>query len=407
MYAQDRPWQRFWRDSTKCVRDDAFTHIARVDIADFYNQIYHHSVENRLLDAGLPLPIIRTFVRFLGSLTGKVSRGVAVGPHATHLLAELSLDPVDRSLIAKGVRFRRFADDYHLYARSYSEAHTLILTLADALDRHQRLALQGQKSRIDTAEVFAADASILEKEQETPTVETVLRRVQRAHSESRAALILSSEEEAAVQAISEEQTTTLLVDAATSDPPELTRAAWILRALGQVRSSAALPFVFESLDQIYPILADVVRYVQTLARSGVYPPESSVDGAVALLDTDFGKYLSYVQLSLIALVAGNPAAADRSMLAGRYETLSTAGKREVILLAGGTTIGCWLTELKSDFGSMDPWIRRAFIASSPSMSGDEARFWSDSVKGHFDALENIVASEAFGTSLHGRLRLTS
>ncbi|MCP5916082.1 hypothetical protein NL317_29100, partial [Klebsiella pneumoniae] len=79
LYSNKKGWNDFWTKAEVLARSS--THILYCDIADFYNQIYHHTVENQLISAGWPNQAIKWLISLLESTTAGVSRGVPVGPH--------------------------------------------------------------------------------------------------------------------------------------------------------------------------------------------------------------------------------------------------------------------------------------------------------------------------------------
>ena len=105
LYSRADSWKDFWETNLENARNCGC--IACLDISDFYNQIYHHTLENMMIYAGIPKEIIKSVMRLLEYLTQKMSRGLPVGPHAAHLLAEMSLIPIDDSLHVHGIH--RFA----------------------------------------------------------------------------------------------------------------------------------------------------------------------------------------------------------------------------------------------------------------------------------------------------------
>lgn len=145
LYSSKTAWNDFWTAAANQAAK--FSHILYCDIADFYNQVYHHTVENQLISAGLPNQAIKWIVSLLESTTAGVSRGVPVGPHPIHLIAEATLIPIDNSLKAAGVRFLRYADDIVIFCKSDREARTALSTIATVLDKQQRLTLQRHKTR--------------------------------------------------------------------------------------------------------------------------------------------------------------------------------------------------------------------------------------------------------------------
>ena len=124
LYDRNFDWTPFW---TNCYDNSKqYSYALVLDISDFYNQIYHHTIENQLIESGLPNQYTKWIVKLLESLTAKVSRGIPVGPHATHLLAEATLIPVDNSLVLQGINFCRFVDDFVIFANSEDEARAYL-----------------------------------------------------------------------------------------------------------------------------------------------------------------------------------------------------------------------------------------------------------------------------------------
>jgi retron-type reverse transcriptase len=119
-----------------------------LDISNFYNQIYHHTIENQLISSNLPNQAVKWCLRLLETVSAKVSRGIPVGPHAAHLLVEASLIPVDNSLVARAFRFCRFVDDLVIFADDEMTARMYLYQIAEILDKQQRLQLQRTKTKI-------------------------------------------------------------------------------------------------------------------------------------------------------------------------------------------------------------------------------------------------------------------
>ena len=109
LYGNDSAWNNFW--SKAHLLSKKHSKILYCDIADFYNQIYHHTVENQLIESGFTNQAIKWIILLLESTTAGVSRGVPIGPHGIHLIAEATLIPVDNSLETSGYTFIRYADD--------------------------------------------------------------------------------------------------------------------------------------------------------------------------------------------------------------------------------------------------------------------------------------------------------
>ena len=114
LYSGQSSWNDFWTTAATLGRKAGC--VLYCDISDFYNQISHHVIENQLIEAGLPNQATKWVISLLESTTAGVSRGVPIGPHAIHLIAEASLIPVDNSMAAIGLDFVRYADDILIFS---------------------------------------------------------------------------------------------------------------------------------------------------------------------------------------------------------------------------------------------------------------------------------------------------
>ena len=152
LYGIDTRWNGFW--SAAAETSKVYSHILYCDIADFYNQIYHHTVENQLAESGFPNQAIDWIRQLLKSTTQGVSRGLPIGPHGAHLLAECTMIPIDNSLRDSGVHFLRYADDMLFFCDSETNARKILHTLATTLDKQQRLLVQQHKTKIFSRDEF-------------------------------------------------------------------------------------------------------------------------------------------------------------------------------------------------------------------------------------------------------------
>lgn len=109
-----------------------------------------------------------------------MSRGVPIGPHAVHLIAEATLIPVDNSLDARDITFLRYADDILIFSKNESQAKQYLGRLAQILDQQQRLIVQRAKTRIFHWHQFTRHCnSMIEDRPINPAEDRVLKVVSR------------------------------------------------------------------------------------------------------------------------------------------------------------------------------------------------------------------------------------
>ena len=73
----------------------------------------------------------------MGLIT-KYQKGIPVGPAFSIILAELTLNDLDRKVISNGYEFVRWVDDYFIFAKSYKELKILLLDMSAFLYGTQR-----------------------------------------------------------------------------------------------------------------------------------------------------------------------------------------------------------------------------------------------------------------------------
>jgi hypothetical protein len=118
------------------------------DIADFYQRIYFHRIENVLQDAGCPKGPSELVKKDIKSTRARQSYGLPVGSAASRLLAECLLNDTDMLLKNMGVKFTRFVDDFRIEIPAGMEAHSILCRLAEHLMVTEGLSLNVTKTKM-------------------------------------------------------------------------------------------------------------------------------------------------------------------------------------------------------------------------------------------------------------------
>lgn len=132
--------------------------VLETDIADFYQRIYFHRVENTLNDVNASRGSKGAIKKIIQVCRSKQSFGLPVGSSASRLLAEGVLCDTDRLLLDLGVQATRFVDDYRIVANDTYNTHTILCRLAEHLMVTEGLSLNVAKTRIidtDTLQLSA------------------------------------------------------------------------------------------------------------------------------------------------------------------------------------------------------------------------------------------------------------
>jgi hypothetical protein len=80
-------------------------------------------------------------MKFLNHFSNANSFGLPIGGPAARILSELTINQIDRLLLSTGVKFTRFADDYHIFAASRDDAYRHLNFLSEKLYTNQGLSL--------------------------------------------------------------------------------------------------------------------------------------------------------------------------------------------------------------------------------------------------------------------------
>ena len=134
-------------------------YVGVTDISNFYSSISQTKLK-RLLLAATQTSRRRKSASLLTSvfiprIMMREDRGIPTGPFASRLLAESLLNEIDMQLLAKGVDFVRWVDDFNFFAKSFASAQRAIFDLSRWLYEEHELTLQSEKTRILKVENYS------------------------------------------------------------------------------------------------------------------------------------------------------------------------------------------------------------------------------------------------------------
>ena len=264
LYGGQNAWNEFWEEaySKSCES----SRVLYCDIADFYNQIYHHTVENQLTESGFPSQTVKWIIRLLASTTAGVSRGVPIGPHGIHLIAEASLIPIDNSIAANGIDFIRYADDIVVFCDDAQQARNALAVIAGVLDKQQRLTLQRHKTKFMEPSDFATMCGTMVEDRPISEAEdTVLRLIRKYSGGNPYQTVyyneISPEDWAS---LGEDSIRSVILDYIQCDPVDYVRLSWFYRRLTQIGHPGAIDVTFNEFDRLGPCLAAVCTYLASV-----------------------------------------------------------------------------------------------------------------------------------------------
>jgi hypothetical protein len=387
--------------SLRLARDSKY--VVSCDISEFYPRLNHHRLENALTQLNVKGDQPFKIIEFLKNFSGTYSFGIPVGGPAARILSEIVLNQIDRLLLTEGIRFCRFADDYHLFCDSYQEAFQSLLFLSECLVRNQGLQLQKAKTRILSGREFVATSPLgLSPGDEEDNVPDALGNPdirEQSHNLMRLSLRFdpySPTAEADYEAL---RTQLQRFDVISLLKSELVksrihislskRIVSAIRFIDQAQRDDAVLSLIENEDLLYPVYANallvakmifddlrdetkskVVEHVRGLVNSKSY---------VLLVEHN----LAYA-VRLIACVSGPEYEAALNQIYKQTDNILI--RRDVILTMARWRASYWLSDLKSKFRNLSPIERRAFIVASYALK-DEGKHWRDHTKAEFSPFE--------------------
>lgn len=375
LYGSPTTWNAFWTEAAR--RSQSCSHILYCDIADFYNQVYHHTVENQLIASGLPNQAIKWIITLLESTTAGVSRGVPIGPHPSHLVAEATLIPIDNSLEQTGLSFVRYADDIIIFCNCESAAKSALASTAAILDRQQRLMLQRHKTRFYTPAEFLAMCQQMIQDRPVSQSETEVLQIVRRYSGGNPyrAITYNQISPQDWQKFSE-PTVRGIIEAYLSYPNvDYIRLRWFYRRLAQVGHPGAIAVSLEHLDKLGPCFANICLYLSSVQSVDESAWKAIGARLLNLLNQPEVTSNEYFRLSILSLFSRNSYINHFSVLAALYQSADPFVRREILLAAKANSATDWLRELKESFNLMDPWQRLAFLYGVADLPPDEKQFF--------------------------------
>lgn len=380
LYDTESSWEKYWQ---KCKdKLHIYEYVSYVDISDFYNQIYHHTIENQLIECGFPNQAVKFIINLLTSLTQKNSRGIPIGPHISHLLAELTLIPIDESLSLKGFEFCRYVDDYAIFTNSYEEATMAFYHMAEILDKQQRLVIQRQKAKIYTKQEYLSVCSKMIIDDPINQTEAEILEIIKEYSDgdSYTTIKLSDLTPEDLEILSYDNINNLLSEYISTSSPKYSRLRWLYRRLAQIGIPHAVDFSIENMNKLIPAINDVCLYLASASPYYTADWKNIGEEIIELLDLPIIKANEYFKIVLINLFVRNRRLNHLPKLLEIYRHSSNSIKRKVILTASQDSAKAWIRELKEDYESFDDWNKYAYILSTACLPKEERKYLLQSIK---------------------------
>jgi hypothetical protein len=408
-------WYSFMKMSEEYAKEYDFVTIC--DIGEFYPRVNHHRLENALLQIDTETEYPKKIMSFLSNFSNTRSFGLPVGGPAARILSELTINQIDRLLLGQRIKFTRFADDFHLFARTKEEAYRQTIFISEKLFENQGLSLQKSKTRIMTASEFRATSPLQIPPNAGDDAEAG-RAIVDKHERSKRLMRFSlrfdpysptaeNDYEDLKAKIREFDIIELLQDELSKSRIHIALSRKLVAAIeyldGHTRDNAVLSIV-ENAEILYPIFSSALMMVDKIFET--LGPEIKIlltDRIIELIRSDSHVFRVDVHLCFALRVLQHTNTEEiQQLLKDLYtERKSDIVRRDIILIMALWGEWYWLSDLRNQYRQLSGPQKRSFLVASYSLK-DEGKHWRKHIKKELDPFEKFILSWADERVGHGK-----
>ncbi len=397
MYDPDVGYHEFQQQAKRTARSPQCTHVAVTDIADFYPRIYSHRLENALSDCTSKTGHVTAIKKLLAGWNETESHGIPVGSAPSRLLAEITISDVDQALIAHGINYVRYSDDYRIFCTSYSEAFRQLAILAQVLYENHGLTLQPQKTSIYAVEnfrrYFLSSPEDKELDELRERFSTVLDELgisdpyQDIDYDD-----LTDEQKELVDSLNLQG---LFSQEVKKRDPDLSTLRFVLRRLGQLGDNSLVEMIFAKIEVLHPIFPEIIRYFRNLRHLRNQARTALAHELLALLKDSIISELLFFRMWTFSLFTRSNAWDNEHQFQRLLSSSSDQfSRRELILAMGRANHQHWFQSQWRHLFDETSWPRRALLAAASCLPTDARNHWYRSVSPRLDILEKAVVKWA-------------
>ena len=410
LFDKNYNWRSFMEHSLAMAGESKFVVVC--DISEFYPRLNHHRLENALKQLNLKGDQPSKIMKFLSNFSDTYSFGIPIGGPASRILSELLLNQIDRLLKAEGIRFCRFADDYHLFAENYEGAFRDFLFLSEKLLNNQGLQLQKSKTRIMSGLEFISTSPL--SNEPTPTEDTSASQIE--IQTQRQALDRKIEPQSLLSfsirfdpysptaaddyeilktEIQKYDIISLLKAELTKSRIHISLSRKIIAAIRFIdkeqRDDAVISLI-SNANLLYPIYANALMVAKALYPELREDTQRIIIDKIRQLIVD-RSHVVQGELNLayaVRLIAESQGPELEELLNRIYSnTKSSILRRDIIMVMAKWRAWYWLSNLRTAFRTLGAAERRAFIVASYVLT-DEGKHWRSHIERELSPFELLL-----------------
>jgi len=419
--------------------------VLMTDIADFFQRIYFHRLENTLDIAVNSQDHVKAIRRMIKGWNQNVSYGLPVGPSVFRLLAEVTIDDIDQSLLSEGYTFCRFSDDYRIFVSNKHQAMKACAFIAQMLLRNHGLTIQESKTEIVPAEKFIRRFERTEEDAERAHLRDAFHLLVSQLVDNNSLGTEPSEhsdewdeggyddddtddddddddaedddwddewetldtvtEYAVIEYDDLAEDQRIIIDGLnlwevlraqlSSDRAlDVSLTAFVLRRIAQLGLQDEDRILLSNLELLYPVFPQVIQVLAVQHPSDREQRQYPGKELLKLFKHPIVGHLPYHRAWILS-VFRDASWNHSNKLVRLYEKHSDELTRPALLEAmAGANLSYWFRARKQSVLGLSAWEQRAFLAGARCLPEDEARHWYRSISPQLDFLGQIVADWA-------------
>lgn len=398
LYDPSNNYEAFRVRSLDLAAEPSTSFVVMTDIADFFPRLYSHPMENALRAATAAPDHARVITKLVSAWNMSVSYGVPVGPSPFRLISEVTIGDVDLALLAEGVAFCRYSDDYRLFVDTERKAREALAFLANTLVNNHGLMLQESKTEIVPADEFIERFARAERDQERHTLQSSFGSLAEALGLSdRYGVVDYDDLDVEQKALVDSLNLWVIVEreARAERALDVPMIRFVLGRIRQLGLRDPGDLLMSNLERFAPVFREVVEAL--VGQSGLSAEElRSLGGQLLdLFAHDVVGYLEYHRDWLLTPFT-NEAVWDHTgrLIQLHQKYFDQPTQRAITLALGRGNVWHWFKTRKQEIFQLSPWNRRAFLYAASCLPGDEAKHWYGSLKPQLDLLERSVVKYA-------------
>lgn len=383
--------------------------VIQADIANFFPSIYLHDIEQSINDA-MGEDYTRAFSTFFKRINVFKTVGVLpVSTKASMYISNIVLNDLDKLLIANGIKFCRFADDFRIFTASREEAYQKLYALAQLLQGRLNLNLQESKTVIWKSQDYltflelggeTSDLTVKTKEFKSLLAERVFNEVEfdvvlyiDDEDENQKSIEYDELDDETKGKIDQLHFQTVLEQAFAEDKFNYKALKDLLFHFSKIKYLPVLDIILDNFDKSFPVTDSVMRYLSGLLLNGKIQGEEAVQVKQKLMNLiSENSYVSHIPfykvwiLEALSHCHNVMNTADESVLVTMFDTEKDLARQSIIKILGQRKCKHWFRSKTQSFSGFNSGEKLAFLLGYKNCGfpADESNPFLKSIKGLMD-----------------------